>query len=157
MAIQSPASNNIPFLINYTPYVAGTNQQICNLIEDMVSVDLQARETPIVINYHVGAMSTLSFSMKVKNLTNNAILEVKIPYDKNFLIIDNPEITLNPAEEKQINISINKNFFDTRASEIFNFDTNIVITNTSSKKVIVKNVNSAYLTSRYLPQEITIT
>jgi hypothetical protein len=163
MTIKNFTSGNIPFLVNYTPYTFPTGQVECNNVSDMVSVDLQTNQTPVEVEYYVGAEFSYQFSMQIKNLTTNSTLKISMPFSNTIFIVENSnkqnsiDFTLLPQEIKQLNVQLNKDGLNGSA----NYDklqTNLPLTITSIENgmVVVKNSIITVLPPSYLPLEVTV-
>ena len=163
MTIKNFTSGNIPFLVNYTSYKLPTGQVECNYVDDMVSVDIVPNQTPVELQYYVGAESTYQFSIKIKNLTANGTLQISMPFSDTIFMVNNSskknsiKFTLSPQEIKEINIQLNKDGLNGSA----NYDklqTNLPLTIRSIENgmVIVKNPTIPVLPVSYLPLEVTV-
>jgi hypothetical protein len=163
MTIKNFTSGDIPFLVNYTSYTLPTGQVECNNVSDMVSVDLQANQTPVEVEYYVGAELSYQFSMTIKNLTANATLKISMPFSNTIFTVENSnkqnsiDFTLLPQEIKQLNVQLNKDGLNGSA----NYDklqTNLPLTITSIENgvVVVKNPTITVLPPSYLPLEVTV-
>lgn len=163
MTIKNFTSGNIPFLVNYTSYTLPAGQVECNNVSDMVSVDLQANQPAVEMQYYVGAELSYQFSMQIKNLTTNATLKISMPFSNTIFIVENSnkqnsiDFTLLPQEIKQLNVQLNKDGLNGSA----NYDklqTNLPLTITSIENgmVVVKNSTITVLPPSYLPLEVTV-
>jgi hypothetical protein len=109
MPIKTQPSTTIELLQNYIPY--STNGNV--LVEDvgqMFSYSIEEPSTPVNLEFVFGATQHVVGNIVCKNLTSNAILEVKLDYDISTFII-NPSDTfrLEPEQTRTIEIRVNVN------------------------------------------------
>ena len=169
MAIKNYTTGTIPSLVNYEPYI---NNDICDLIDDMVSVDLKPILIPTNISYYVGAESTYNFTMTVKNLTTNATLRVRMPFnDQVFSVdgsvklpstVDGPnrttlDFTLTPRESRTIQIELNKSGLNGNSNSNLEITLPLNIQNVVVEGLtVLKNTSTQPLLPIYLPQNIVV-
>lgn len=163
MTIKTSPSTEIPYLVDYKPYTLPEGQSECLTIDDMVTVDIQANTEPTTITYYVGAALSYSFSVNVKNITNNATLLVSMPFSDSLFVVE-PSIRKNamkfelmPQESKSISIGINKDYLNT-LSQYDKFQANLPLTikNMINGTVATKNVNATYFAPINLPQSVIV-
>lgn len=146
----------IPYLVNFTPYTF--SGELCQSIDDMVSVSVQQQFSFTDINYDIGSDDDVQLPILIKNITNNARLTVEIIADKNVFIINGNDalsnvITLAPNETKQLSVSLNKN----RLNESVGLrQTNIklVIKNITNGGIVTRDVGVSNLDIRYLTDRL---
>lgn len=156
MPIKLQSIQNIPYLLNYRPYSINANNTLCETVNEMISVDLQAYTFPVEIDYFVGASDDINATMNIKNLTLNANISINIIYDNRFFIVDVPSLLLVPEQQRQVNISLNKNVLDVGPEQIFETSIRVEAKNILSGQLVVKNAIASYLSPKYLPQKITV-
>lgn len=98
----------VPFLIDFVPY--RFNGEECRSIDDMVSISLQQVVPSSNITYRIGLPDNINISLQIKNLTNNADLEINILFDKNIFIIESVQLPLilKPGNVTPFFIKLNK-------------------------------------------------
>jgi uncharacterized protein YlaN (UPF0358 family) len=149
----------IPYLLQtIPPNFTGVE---CKSINDMVSVNLQQVAPTSTIPYRIGSSDNIRISLQLKNLTNNAQLEVEVVVDENIFLIDNSlsgsskKILLDPEQTKGILLSLNKE----RLNSTVNSTTSTVavkITNITNGTVVTKNTSVSSLTVAILNDVIEI-
>lgn len=147
-----------PLFKSFTPYQLNTNEAVCDLVSDMVSVNLAPRNPATTLVYDIGAENSYSDTMFVKNLTTNATLQVVLEFDRQIFIVSEEIFELNPGEETSIEISLNKNGLNTLPG--LNGETKeftLKVTNLNNGSLIVKNTKVPPHVSRELPETIVVT
>lgn len=156
MPIKLQSVQNIPYLLNHRPYSTNADSTLCETVNDMISVDLQAYTFPVEIDYLVGASDNIKVTMELKNLTLNANISVNVIYDNRFFVVDTPSLILLPEEQRQINVILNKDVLDVGPEKTFETSLRVEAKNMLSGQTVIKKTNASYLSSRYLPQKITV-
>lgn len=134
----------VPYLIDFVPYKF--SGEVCQSIEDMVSISL-VQQVPIsTIDYNIGSPDDVNIPISIKNITNNAKLEVTILFYNNiFVADDNKDIKkitaiLEPEQIRTVAFVLNKDSLD---SAISRFETTVVVS--------VKNITNGGLVTRNFP------
>ena len=98
----------VPFLIDFTPY--RFNGDECRSIDDMISISIQQTVSVSSITYNIGSTDDINIPLQIKNLTNNADLEVVVMFDKNVFVIDGADsmIRLKPENVRTLIIRLNR-------------------------------------------------
>ena len=146
-----------PLFKGFTPYALPSSTVVCDFVSDMVSVDLVPSTPPTKLTYDIGAESTYTNTVSVKNLTNNSSLEVVVVYDKQIFSMSKEKFTLAPREETTVNISLNRDGIN--ALPGLNGETKsftLRVTNLNNGELINKNSNVSPYTPRSLPETIVV-
>lgn len=172
MAIKNYTTGTIPSLVKYEPYTYPTGTDVCDVIGDMVSVDLQPILNPTNISYYVGAETTYSFTMTVKNLTSNATLRVRMPFNDQIFLVEGGvrlpsavggvsrttlDFMLTPRDQRTIQIQLNKSALN--ANLISDLEINLPLTIQNvvvDGLTVLKNTSTQPLPPKYLPQNIVV-
>lgn len=166
MPIKNYVTGNVPYLVEYQPYNVGS-KEICENIQQMVTFNLRPLTAPTEINYFVGAETSYVTTLIVKNVTENATLDVQVQFDRDVFIINGMDdvstkknslaFTLNPENEYRSIIEIKKTDLDGNAN-YKEFASNIMlfITNRENGSIVVKNSQVGLLAEEYLPTQITV-
>jgi hypothetical protein len=98
----------VPFLVDFKPY--RFNGDECRSIDDMISISIQQTVPISRITYNIGSTDDINIPLQIKNLTNNADLEVMVMFDKNIFVIDGADsmIRLKPENVRTLVIRLNK-------------------------------------------------
>jgi hypothetical protein len=98
----------VPFLVDFKPY--RFNGDECRSIDDMISISIQQTVPVSSITYNIGSTDDINIPLQIKNLTNNADLEVMVMFDKNIFVIDGADsmIRLKPENVRTLVIRLNK-------------------------------------------------
>lgn len=142
----------IPFLLNFTPY--NLNGIAASSINDMVSIDTEQLVEQSEILYELGTNKNINLPISIKNLTNNAQLQVTLQFDKTVLSASLPDVfLLSPEETKTFNIRLNVDGLNNMSR---NTDTefDIVVENLSTGAVVTKSPNVTSLNKKLLTQTI---
>ena len=173
MPIKSTSTGTIPYLVSTQPYVLPEGSILAENIEDMVSYSILPRSSevstntnrPTNIDYYIGATGSFSNILAVKNMTNNAILEVSMTYNSVFSVSEvgsstsaNPLIvTLNAGQTKQFNIKLLTEILDTQVNSVgINADIRMLIKNILNQTVVTKNINTAPLQTVTIPETVVV-
>lgn len=172
MPIKNFIDGEVQYLVQYEPYGIPTGQVEPTNVAEMVSLDIQSTETPTVINYSIGATSNYTAVINIKNITNNATLDIIVtlppqvftstqaiilPTVANFPQRQVINLTLAPQQQQQVQISLNKNFLDTQ-SNYAKFETTVPISirSRTNNSIITKNINVSTLQQTKLPTTINV-
>lgn len=164
MPIQPQSNPTIPFLRNYTPYQFGKTIAICDLVEDMVSYSLIPNQQTVV-DYYVGPVEIPSYTLDVKNLTEETQLKITISYDSSvFLIkqvgnkVSNPVIAIiEPKTQAQFQLEFNGESLNSLSDyQTFESPIKLTVTNVANGNLAIKNINTFQLEQQSLPRLITI-
>lgn len=147
----------IPFLIDFTPYKF--SGEICQSIDDMVSIGLQQKFNISTVDYDIGSNDDVNIPVSVKNITNNTRLEVTITFNKNMFVVDVDQnidtitITLEPNQTRIFTFFLNKQMLD---QTVGMFDTNISvkIRNLTNGGLITRNVSVTPLEVKFLDTQL---
>jgi hypothetical protein len=163
MPVKTSFSSNIPFLNSYDPF----NTQgliLLEKIEDMISYDLVPN--PIRIEYSIGPENPKDlFSISMRNLTENAVLEISISEEKNILTLFSEEneeikmstkISLQPNETKTVSVFMtDSKLSSTLETKIFNKLT-FSVENVPNGGIVTKNKQITPLESKNIVDLIKI-
>lgn len=146
----------VPYLIDFVPY--SFSGELCQSIEDMVSVSLQQR-TPSNINYDIGSIDDVNIPVSIKNITNNTKLEVTVTFNNNVFVADDNKninkitVVLEPDQIRTVAFVLNKQSLDNLVRK---FETNITISikNITNGGVVTRNVSVSKLPTSFLEQTI---
>jgi archaellum component FlaG (FlaF/FlaG flagellin family) len=172
MPIKNYTTGTISSLVKYEPYSYPTDTTACYDIADMVSVDLQPLLTPTNISYYVGAESTYNLTMTVKNLTLNATLRVRMPFNDQVFLVDGSvklpstvggpnrttlDFTLTPRESRTIQIELNKSTLNGNSNSNLEITLPLNIQNVVVEGLtVLKNTSTQPLLPIYPPQNIVV-
>lgn len=145
----------VPFLIDYTPY--RFNGEECRSIDDMVSISLQQVVPLSNITYNIGSTDNINISLQIKNLTNNADLEINILFDKNIFIIESVQlpIILKPGNVTPLFIKLNKPQLDQSLEKLLTTIT-FEVKNLLNGTVVTKSPSVTTLTLSSLTETVDI-
>jgi hypothetical protein len=172
MPIINSTSTNIPFLNTYVPYQLDSNLTEARSIRDMVSYEFAVPSTPRTINYYSGAETSYEVEMSMKNLTDNAEIEVSIKYNTDIF-----NITSATATTVSINQTISKITKRLRPTEIGTFkilsknrtlnsligkspiqtELEVSMKNLANGLLVVKQQNISLLSSKQFSENTTVT
>jgi len=172
MPIKNFIDGEVPYLVQYEPYAIPSGQLEPTSVTDMVSLDIQPVELPTVINYSIGAKNNYTFILNIKNITNNATLDVIVTLPPQVFtstqatilppIPDFPQrqiinLTLTPQQQQQVQVSLNKKFLDTQ-SNYAKLETTLPVTirSRTNSSVITKNINVSTLQKTTLPTTVNV-
>lgn len=165
MPIQPQRNPNIPYLRNYTPYQYGPSIVVCDLVEDMVSYSLKPNNLTL-FKYYVGPEQLPSYTLNVKNLTEETILGISVTYDSNTFMIKglerdkatNPVKTLiNPTSQTKFLIELNKEYLNGRSDyESLNSKIVLSVTNLRNGRLAIKSSATPIISQTALPDVITV-
>jgi hypothetical protein len=143
----------IPFLIDFTPYEF--NDIECRSIDDMVSVSLQQTVPVSNITYNIGSTDNIRIPLQIKNITNNANLEIKFTFDKNIFIINGTDssVILQPDEIREFNIEPNKTQLNESLRSLLTKIT-LEIKNILNGTVVTKDISAATLSVSNLAETV---
>lgn len=148
----------IPYLVNFIPdKVDGV---LCQSINDMVSINLQQNVPLSTINYNIGSFDDVSIPLSVKNITNNAELEVELVFDGLIFLLNGEETAqtafkLIPGEIVNVQLSLNKSSLDTASTKI-ETSVSVVIRNISNNGIVTKNSSVSLLNMDFLNDTVTL-
>jgi hypothetical protein len=76
----------------------------------MISISIQQTVSVSSITYNIGSTDDINIPLQIKNLTNNADLEVVVMFDKNVFVIDGADsmIRLKPENVRTLIIRLNR-------------------------------------------------
>lgn len=148
----------IPYFLNYQPLAS--NGIECRSIDDMVSISA-LQVVPITkINYNIGSQERLVLPYQIKNLTNNAQLQISIKFDSNVFLINNrPEpisVILASGETRQFNISINANQLDRTVGNFKSLIT-VDVKNISNGTVVTRTIGTTTLANTNIGDMLILT
>lgn len=172
MPIKNFMDGEVQYLIQYEPFGLPNTQVEPTSIDQMISIDTRPLETSTVINYSIGAKNTYTFVIKMKNITNNAILDVIVTLPPQIFtssqavtlaqLPDAPlrrviNITLNPQQQQEITITLDKNFLNTQVN-YSKLETSLPINirSRANNSVITKNINVTTFQQTVLPTTINV-
>jgi hypothetical protein len=143
----------IPFLIGFTPYEFNGDE--CRSIDDMVSISMQQATPSSTINYKIGSTDNINISLQIKNLTNNADLEIMVAYDRNIFIINDANLifTLKPGNVRAFVIKLNKPVLNRGLQSLLTTVT-FEIKNVLNGTVVTKNRTVTVLPIRSLTETV---
>lgn len=147
----------VPFLINFIPHKFSGD--VCQSIEDMVSVSAQQRAPVTSIDYNIGSLDDISLPMAIKNITNNTSLEISVSDTRNAFLLNNAPligytVTLGPGETNSFTVTLNKQTLDSVSNSFENI-LNVTIKNLTNGTVVTKNTTVSNLTVNFLDSTIT--
>lgn len=160
MPIQPQSNPTIPYLRRFIPYQLSPSIIACDLIEDMVSYSLISDQVN-TINYYVGSADVENFILDVKNLTEQAVLEIMITFDNNIFLagIMNNTLTRNPVEfslnaksQKSVMLNVNKENLNSKSDyERLNSTILLTVQNIPNGRLVTKNISTPMLQQQRLP------
>jgi hypothetical protein len=94
--------------VDFKPYIFNGDE--CRSIDDMISISIQQTAPVSSITYNIGSTDDINIPLQIKNLTNNADLEVMVMFDKNIFVIDGADsmIRLTPENVRTLIIRLNR-------------------------------------------------
>jgi hypothetical protein len=145
----------VPFLIDFTPY--RFNGDECRSIDDMVSISIQQTVPVSSITYNIGSTDDINVPLQIKNLTNNADLEVMVMFDKNIFVIDGADsvIRLKPETVRTLIIRLNKPVLNQALEKLLTTIT-FEIKNVLNGTVVTKNPTVTMLSINSLTEIVDI-
>jgi hypothetical protein len=166
MPIKNFVSGDISYLVKYEPYELTANVIEPIDISEMVSIDLQPSTT--LVEYDIGAEGSYEGEINIKNLTNNAVLNVRILVPLNLFIIDQEtstspqntgqiiERSIDPLQQIKIAFKLNKEYLNSGSVGQFETSMPITIQYNKSTSIITKNINVTSLPTVNLPDKIKV-
>jgi len=167
MPIKNYVTENIEYLTAYTPFTIADGLEAVDFIDQMLSVDLQPTVTPVSIDYYIGAATSYSNTVTLKNLTQNATLTGLVTFNQEFFVVHEQDryidtvnsisFTLVPEETKQFIIGVknkslnNKLLYNSTETKI-----SVTIHNVVTDQLVLKRSNVVLLESKMFPQNITV-
>jgi len=172
MPIKNFIDGEVQYLVQYEPFKLATTQVEPTSVSDMVSIDVQPSETPTTINYSIGAENNYIFIVNLKNITNNAILDVIVTVPPQLFVSDQAitltsipnfpprqviNLTLSPQEQQQVQVKLDKIFLNSQ-SKYAKLETNLPITvrSRTNSSVITKNINVITLSPVVPPTTVNV-
>jgi hypothetical protein len=145
----------VPFLIDFTPY--RFNGDECRSIDDMISISIQQTVSVSSITYNIGSTDDINITLQIKNLTNNADLEVVVMFDKNVFVIDGADsmIRLKPENVRTLVIRLNKPALNQTIKKLLSTIT-FEIKNVLNGTVVTKNPTVTILPINSLTETVDI-
>jgi hypothetical protein len=163
MPIKNYSNGDIPRLIAYDPYATLGGNVICEVVNDMVSINLLPNELPTNIKYNIGASTSYRFTITIKNITTNTKLSVKLPIDRRvFLLTNEPtatmvSLTLSAQSQTQIQIELNKEQLDANITNNLRIVLPLTVENVVEENLVAqKNSGQQPVPIEYLPQTIEV-
>lgn len=146
-----------PLMKSFTPYYVPENTEVCDFIENMISISIVPNPKKTTLSYDIGAEYTYSNVVSIRNLTNNSNIKVAIMHDPKIFIVSETEFILGPVEEKNVVFELNKSQLNTFLG-LSNNQQKISIraTNVSNERVINKDLNTKSYVTEMLPEVITV-
>lgn len=147
----------IPFLVSFVPFIS-PNQQICQSIDDMISINLMQTVAASNITYNIGTSEDVNIPLEIKNLTSNSSLEVGVDSDNKQFLIDGlvssgQTFLLNPGQTKTYVITLNTSQLDTTVGSFLE-KLRLTVKNISNGEVITKPLGVAGVSTRLLEETI---
>jgi len=100
------------YMLSYIPYRLDDGQEPAYTVADMVTYNLQPNTVPTIINYYLGSPDNYVEELIIRNITTNAILDVKVSIDdaETAWLIDASKqmATLGPLDTHVIQFTLNK-------------------------------------------------
>lgn len=149
----------VPYLIDFKPYVY-TGEK-CQSIDDMISVSLLQRVPISNISYDIGSSDDINLPVAIKNITNNAQLEITVSVDKNIFVIDNQEnvesktVILPAGLIERFVFTLNKNSLN-QTVRTFNSNITITVKNITNGGIVTKNVSTSSFNVNFLDETIFV-
>jgi hypothetical protein len=145
----------IPFLVDFKPYIFNGDE--CRSIDDMISISIQQTAPVSSITYNIGSTDDINIPLQIKNLTNNADLEVMVMFDKNIFVIDGADsmIRLNPENVRTLIIRLNKPVLNQALEKLLATIT-FEIKNVLNGTVVTKNPTVTMLPINSLTETVDI-
>jgi hypothetical protein len=150
--------NSTDFFLNHTPFSVAPTENVIASLSDMYSISVLPSQIPTVINDGIGLAGIYSFTISIKNLTKNIILNAAIDYGQ-FFIKNNTQASVNilPGQVVDIIIRTDRDKINNHPTVgRFTDNITITITNQDSQDVGVKNTLTSILPQGFLPPEVTI-
>lgn len=148
----------IPFLIDFVPYkFVG---QKCASIDDMVSVSVLQRVPVSNIAYDIGSTQNIELPISVKNITNNASLQVTFSMDANVFVINNEtgasekNILLAPGQSETVVVTLNTDRLD-QTIRTLQSQITLTVRNISTGGLVTRNTPPATLAVSFLDETIS--
>jgi hypothetical protein len=145
----------IPFLVDFKPY--RFNGDECRSIDDMISISIQQTAPVSSITYNIGSTDDINIPLQIKNLTNNADLEVMVMFDKNIFVIDGADsmIRLTPENVRTLIIRLNRPVLNQALEKLLATIT-FEIKNVLNGTVVTKNPTVTMLPINSLTETVDI-
>lgn len=167
MPIKDYVSGEVQYLTSYTPFAIIDGVESTDFIDQMISIDLQPMTTPTVIDYYIGAATSYSNMLTLKNLTQNTTLTGLIEFNKEFFVVHEQDryidtvnsisFTLVPEETRQFIISVkNKSLNNTLSYSSTETKISVSIKNIVTDQLVLKRSNVVLLEPKMFPQNITV-
>lgn len=150
-------SSSTPFLQSYQPYQIPANTQLAETVENMISYDIVANGAPTNFTYLIGAENSYSFSIVLKNITTNAVLDVEIRQDKEiFTVLTERIFELSPGQTVRIDLEINKPYLNS-ITTVFNFlaTMELRVSNRQNGTVVLVDLTTDGFSQRFAQQQLT--
>lgn len=148
---------SIPFLIDFKSYTFSGD--LCQSIDDMVSIGLQQKFSFSEVNYNLGSGDNITLPIAIKNITNNANLFVELSVDENVFVVNDNEslssilLTLTPGQTSEIKISLNKRRLNETVG-IIDSNIKLVIKNITNGTIVTRAVGVSKLDPRYITDRL---
>ena len=145
----------IPFLVDFKPYIFNGDE--CRSIDDMISISIQQTAPVSSITYNIGSTDDINIPLQIKNLTNNADLEVMVMFDKNIFVIDGADsmIRLTPENVRTLIIRLNRPVLNQALEKLLATIT-FEIKNVLNGTVVTKNPTVTMLPINSLTETVDI-
>lgn len=143
-----------PFLLSYVPYQTPTGTVQARGIEDMISYDVVIPQNPVTINYLYGARNPYQVTFRVKNITQNATLNVRLDVDtQTWDVVGLADKNITSNEIFEIRLVLGRRIY-TEAQ--IQSSIALAVRNIENNELILKPLQTQLLPQRELPPIITI-
>jgi hypothetical protein len=134
-------TDNTDFYKSHFPFEIPVGLTPTNKLSDMVSIDYVVPSQPIKINQTYGNGTALEFTIIVKNITTNILLEFEIVHENYFSISTPKKFVVGSLNQRSILVTTNNSYINTLTTSIINL---------TNFKILVKNLSSELA---YVPLE----
>lgn len=148
-------ATNTPFFKSHVPYNIPQGTSTSYQLSDLIFINYAIPNVPVKINQMFGAESSFRFTVSMRNLTSNILLEVEIITGNFFKVFENNRFQLPPNSQKSMEVEVDNSYINTLASiPISQTDFKIKVKNLTQELPILVPISLP--TKTYFSQEITV-
>jgi hypothetical protein len=147
------------FFVSYTPYQIPANTIPAYTVSDMITYNLEPNDTPVSLEYFVGAESNYVEVFTIRNITTNAALDIEVVIDNRadiWLLEESKQrVTIGPGQSHVFEFRLNRTalsptsdreeILSTISVVVTNRKENFVLRNTSISPMERKQIASAII------------
>jgi hypothetical protein len=145
------------YFINHTPYQLDAGQEVIDNISSMYSINIEEKNTPLLVNQGFGSENTFTVTFRIKNLTENTDLEVELSSKENFITFDNNIFIVLPMETRAVEIFLDKSKVNSLdGAKLISEQVTVSIRNIVTGQTTTRTASTSMLDKIVLPDEVTI-